>query len=111
MQSKKLIFAVAGLALLAGIHSGAFANDKWVGDETYSQQDHFNSTKTRAEVVAELKRAQAEGLATSTTIGEEPSYPQTPATSTGGSGTQARAGLSGSSQLQPTMPGDTYFGD
>lgn len=60
MKSSKLLFVVTGFALLAGMSSGAFANDKWIGDETYSLQSHFKSTDNRADANGDLKQAQAQ---------------------------------------------------
>lgn len=73
MKSGKLTIVIAAGALLAVAGGSAFASDKWLGDQG---QDHIVSTKTRAQVIAELKEAREQGLIV---IGDDPNYPRLPA--------------------------------
>lgn len=70
---KILILAATGLFTLAG--STAFANDKWLGNRGDNWEEHITSTKTRAQVIAELNEAFAQGLVG---YGQETEYPKTP---------------------------------
>lgn len=79
MKSKKVAVAIAVSTLLGAFGSNAFANDKYNGELGSNWQDHITSTKSRAQVIAELKQASAQGLVTG---GEEPFYPRLPETST-----------------------------
>ena len=72
MKTIKQIAVIAGV-LFASATTGAFADDKWIGDTGSNWQDHIQSTKSRAEVIAELNEARAAGLLS---VGEDPSYPR-----------------------------------
>jgi len=61
MKSTKLYAAISIGALFAVLSSGAFANDKYNDELGFNSQDHIVSTKTRAQVIEELKQAQAQG--------------------------------------------------
>lgn len=74
MKSFKLSIVLAAVSLMAGIQSSAMADDKSFGDGDTNWQEHVQSTKTRAEVVAELKQAQQQGLLTIS----DSDYPGTP---------------------------------
>ncbi|MEC4722254.1 DUF4148 domain-containing protein [Noviherbaspirillum sp. CPCC 100848] len=75
MKSKRLISAVAGLVLIAGMSSSAFADDKWQGDQGSNWLEHVQSTKSRAEVLAELEQARKDG---SLRVGNGTTYPPQP---------------------------------
>lgn len=62
MKTNKLFLAIAIGALSTTLGTGAFANDKWLGDQGDNWLDHVRSTKTRAEVMAEFEQARAQGL-------------------------------------------------
>lgn len=51
---------IASLFTAAG--SAAFANDQWQGDVGDNWLQHIQSTKTRAQVLAELSDARAQGI-------------------------------------------------
>lgn len=68
------IFLVVATGLLAVAGSTAFANDKWLGDRGDNWEEHVSSTKARAQVIAELNDARAQGLVG---YGEESGYPGT----------------------------------
>ncbi len=61
MKSTKLYAAISIGALFAVLSSGAFADDKYNGELDFNSQDPIVSTKTRAQVIEELKQAQAQG--------------------------------------------------
>lgn len=88
MKSGKLSIAIAVGTLFAVAGSGAFASDKWLGDRGDNWEEHIVSTKTRAQVIAELEEARAKGLVT---YGEEPNYPQTPVAKSTRSRAEVRA--------------------
>ncbi|WP_334187081.1 DUF4148 domain-containing protein [Noviherbaspirillum sp.] len=61
MKTIKQVAVIAGV-LFATATTGAFADDKWTGNFGSNWQDHIQSTKSRAEVIAELNEARAAGL-------------------------------------------------
>lgn len=75
MKSAKLSLSIAAGVLFAVAGSGAFASDKWLGDQGDNWLEHVKSTKTRAEVKAELKEAREQGLI----MTGDTSYPPEPA--------------------------------
>lgn len=79
MKSKKISAFIAASAFLAALGSNAFADDKYVGQLGSNWQDHVTSTKSRAQVTAELEQARAQGLVVG---GEEPFYPKQPSATT-----------------------------
>lgn len=81
MTTKKTFTAFASLLLVAAFSSNAFADDKWLGDRGTNWLDHIKSTKTRAEVVAELEQARRDG---SLRVGNSAYYPPAPAMTSGG---------------------------
>lgn len=70
------IFLVVATGLLAVAGSTALANDKWLGNRGDNWEGHVISIKTRAQVLAELNDARAQGLVG---YGQETDYPGTPA--------------------------------
>lgn len=76
MTSRKLSIAFVAGALLTAVGSGAFASDKWLGDRGDNWLEHVKSTKSRAQVIAELNEARAQGLVGYS--GEETNYPKAP---------------------------------
>lgn len=61
MKTRQLsALIIASLFTAAG--STAFANDVWQGDVGDNWQQHIQSTKTRAQVLAELNEARAQGF-------------------------------------------------
>lgn len=75
MKSKKLSVVMAFGALFAVASTNVFASDKWLGDRGDNWEEHIKSTKSRAEVVAEMEQARAQGLLRQ---GDDPHYPATP---------------------------------
>jgi hypothetical protein len=74
MKAHKIFLLVAtGLLTVAG--STAFANDKWLGNRGDNWEQHITSTKTRAQVIAELNDARALGLVG---YGQVTAYPSAP---------------------------------
>lgn len=61
MKSKKLSIAILTGVVFAASGTGAFADDKSTGEVGSNWQDHIVSTKTRAQVMAELPAARAQG--------------------------------------------------
>lgn len=74
MKARKLIL-LAATTMVAMSATIASANDKWLGDRGDNWQEHIKSTKTRAEVIAELNEARAQGLIRG---GAEHDYPHQP---------------------------------
>lgn len=70
--NKLALIVVTGLSL-SGLSATALADDKWLGNSGSNWLEHVQSTKTRAQVLEELKQARAQGLVR---IGEDPTYPQ-----------------------------------
>lgn len=81
MKSKTSIIALAGLLLVSTFGSSAFADDKWIGNQGTNWLDHVKSTKSRAEVVAEMEQARKDG---SLRVGNGAFYPPEPAMTSGG---------------------------
>ncbi len=106
MKSKKAAVAIAVSTLLAAFGSNAFADDKYVGELGSNWQDHITSTKSRAQVVAELEQARASGMQ----VGADPFYPQIVATPTARSRTEVRAEAKQAAQNRSSDPGNLYFG-
>lgn len=74
MKARHIFLSVAtGMLIVAG--SGASADDKWLGDRGSNWEEHVKSFKSRAEVVAELNEARAQGLVGN--VGDA-NYPSTP---------------------------------
>lgn len=76
MKSNKLSIAIIFGALIAVIGPHALASDKWLGDRGDNWEEHIKSTKSRAEVIAEMQEARAQGLLRQ---GDDSQYPATPA--------------------------------
>lgn len=73
MKMKKLALVIfAGLSFSA-VTTGALADDKWTGNSGSNWLEHVQSTKTRAQVMEELKQAQARG---EVRVGQDSFYPQ-----------------------------------
>lgn len=73
MKLNKSTFTMA--ALLVAVSTSSIANDKWLGDSGDNWQEHIVSTKTRAQVIAEIKEARAQGLISD---GDDSLYPRIP---------------------------------
>ena len=76
MKSKKISFVIVVGALVTAFGSTAFAQDMYgtFTDETgNSGQDQIKSTKTRAQVMAELEQARAQGWDPANQISGDPS--------------------------------------
>lgn len=106
MKSKKIFTAIAVSTLLTALGSSAFADDKYVGELGSNWQDHIKSTKSRAQVVAELEQARANGMQ----VGADPFYPQIVATPTARSRAEVRAEAKQAAQNRSRDSGDLYFG-
>lgn len=106
MKSKKIAVAIAVSALVAAFGSNAFADDKYVGELGSNWQDHITSTKSRAQVIAELEQARAKGMA----VGADPFYPPTAVTPTTRSQAEVRAEANQAAQNMSSNPGNLYFG-
>jgi hypothetical protein len=87
MKSKKSAIAFASLLLVTVFSSSAFADDKWIGDQGTNWLDHIKSTKSRAEVIAEMEQARKDGTLQ---VGNGSSYPPAPAMASGSGKTRAQ---------------------
>lgn len=103
MKSNKLAIAIVTGVLFGALGTSAFADDKPAGEGGTNWQDHIVSTKTRAQVVNDLKlsNAQAQLLQDGSL---EFSYPRVVATSNGPS----RA--DNTTNLTSGINADLYFG-
>ncbi|RZI40059.1 DUF4148 domain-containing protein [Herbaspirillum sp. HC18] len=88
MKSYKISSFVVTAVLGAVAGSPAFASDKWLGNRGDNWEEHIVSTKTRAQVIAELNAARSAGLIS---YGQEPRYPDLPVAKSGRSREQVRA--------------------
>lgn len=61
MQTIRFRIILAAVSLAAGFHSAAMADDKSIGDGDTNWQEHFQSTKSRADVKAEVLQARKQG--------------------------------------------------
>lgn len=95
MKSNKFSLSIVTGVVFAIAGSSAFASDKWLGDRGDNWQDHVVSTKTRAQVIAELKEARAQGLIVN---GDDPHYPRLPVATSTRSRAEVRAEAAGASQ-------------
>lgn len=102
MKSKKLMPAVAGLVLIAGMSSSAFADNKWLGDHGSNWLEHVQSTKSRAEVLAELDQARKDG---SLRVGNGTTYPPQPTADNGRTRAEVQANRQGNRNFN-----SIYFG-
>lgn len=71
MNLLSVTMVLGALISVAGVP--AFASDKWLGQRGDNWEEHIQSTKTRAQVIAELNDAHAQGLLSQ---GEDPHYPR-----------------------------------
>lgn len=106
MKSNKLSLVIAAGALLVGITSGANADDQWSNSGS-NWQEHIKSTKTRAEVIAELEQARAQGLLS---VGEDPYYPSQPKATTSRSRAEVRAEAAQNPMFSGRSQDNLYFG-
>jgi hypothetical protein len=72
MKSKKIFVAIAVSTFLATLGSSAFADEKYRGELASNWKEHITSTKSRAQVIAELEQARANGQP----VGASPFYPE-----------------------------------
>ncbi|MFC7516684.1 DUF4148 domain-containing protein [Herbaspirillum sp. GCM10030257] len=107
MKSKKLAFGIVSLVLSVGASTGALADNKWVGNSGSNWLEHVQSTKTRAEVIAELEQARKNGLVT---VGEEPGYPRQPTFKSGKTRAEVQAEAARASREWRAGIESTYFG-
>lgn len=75
MKTRKFSILIA-ISMLAVAGSNAVAHDKWLGDRGDNWEEHIVSTKSRTQVIAELKDARARGIEAGA---NETSYPNLPA--------------------------------
>lgn len=61
MKSNKLSIAIVTGLLFAAVGTSAFADNTTTGEGGTNWQDHITSSTTRAQVVAALKEARAQG--------------------------------------------------
>lgn len=73
MKMNRLALAVITGLSLSALATGAVADDKWTGNSGSNWLEHSQSVKTRAQVMQELKQAQARG---EVRIGQDPNYPE-----------------------------------
>lgn len=73
MKMNNTVLVVATCLSLSTLTTGALADDKWIGNSGSNWLEHVQSTKTRAEVMEELKQAQARG---EVRVGQDSFYPQ-----------------------------------
>jgi len=107
MKSKKMVLVIATAALFTGISTGAFANDKYNGEMGSNWQDHIQSTKTRAQVIEELKQARAQGMVVG---GAEPFRREMPKATSNLSRAEVRAEAAQVVKNIHVDPSDIYFG-
>lgn len=107
MKSTKLAFGIASLVISIGASTGALADNKWLGNSGSNWQEHIQSTKTRAEVIAELKQARDSGLVT---VGEDPGYPRQPTFKTGKTRAEVQAEAARASRERRAGIDSVYFG-
>lgn len=107
MKSTKLAFGIVSLILSVGASTGALADNKWVGSSGSNWLEHVQSTKTRAEVIAELEQARKNGLVT---VGEEPGYPRQPTFKSGKTRAEVQAEAASASKERRASVDGIYFG-
>lgn len=74
MKPNTFPIALVASALCMMTGTTAIASDKWLGDRGDNWEEHIRSTKTRAQVIAELNEARAKGLLPNN--GDASSYPE-----------------------------------
>lgn len=87
MKSNKFSQFITTGVLCAVVSAGAYADDIWIGDQGDNWQERIVSTKTRAQVLAELKAAREQGLI----VNGEADYPPLPAAKSTRSRAEVRA--------------------
>lgn len=87
MKSNKFSQFITTGVLFAVVSSGAYANDNWIGDQGDNWYERIVSTKTRAQVLAELKEAREQGLI----VNGETDYPPLPVAKSTRSRAEVRA--------------------
>ncbi len=107
MKLTKISIAITSLSLLAAMASSAFAYDKQLGDAETNWQEHFVSSKSRAEVKAEVAQAQKQGLLS--VIPNDP-FRGSPATKSTRTREEVRAEAIEASRNQPRFADDMYGG-
>ncbi|MEC4718114.1 DUF4148 domain-containing protein [Noviherbaspirillum sp. CPCC 100848] len=102
MKAKQLmISAMTGLVLISGMTTSAFADDKWLGNRGSNWLEHVQSTKSRAEVRAEVEQARKDGTLR---VSNSADYPQPPATANTRTRAEVRA-----EAVQANRNGDPAF--
>lgn len=101
MKMNKFALVVLSCLSMSAFAGSAFADDKWLGNSGSNWLEHVQSTKTRAEVMEELKQAQARG---EVRIGEDPFYPEVRAQQNRSASTQAEVRAEA---RQPSRSGNT----
>lgn len=106
-MKKKLLFAIANLVMIAGVSSSALADDKWLGNRGSNWEDHVKSTKSRAEVRAELEEARKNGTLQ---VSNGAFYPQQPQVVQGRTRAEVRAEAVQANREGNDMFDSIYFG-
>lgn len=75
MKAGKLTMAIGAGALFALTGTSVVAEDKWLGERGDNWEEHVQSSKTRAQVNAELNEARRQDLIG---YGDDASYPHIP---------------------------------
>lgn len=106
MKVNKLSVAIAALVYV-GASSSVMADHRWPSEANYGQQEPAReSTKTRAEVIAELKRASAQGWR----VGASPFYPEATADTSAAGRMAAEAGVDNARSTGLGATGNMYSG-
>lgn len=107
MKLNKLSVAIAALVFV-GASSSAMADHRWPSEANYGQQEPAReSTKTRAEVIAELKRASAQGWR----VGASPFYPEATADTSAAGRVATEAGVANARSTGFGATDNMYSGD
>ncbi|MEC4722894.1 DUF4148 domain-containing protein [Noviherbaspirillum sp. CPCC 100848] len=109
-MKKKLLFAIAKLVMIAGVSSSALADDKWLGNRGSNWEDHVKSTKSRAEVRAELEEARRNGTLQVSNGAFYPQAPQAPQAYQGRSRAEVRAEAVQANRQGNEIFDSIYFG-
>lgn len=110
MKSNKLSIAIVTGLLFAAVGTSAFADDKTTGEGGTNWQDHITSSKTRSQVVAELKEARAQGQLLQDHPSFEYAYPRVSGMENGRDRAEVRAEAAAANMLDRSSQDDIYFG-
>lgn len=109
MKSNNLSNTIVACVLFGVLGTSAFADDKTIGDSGTNWQDHIVSTKTRAQVVDELKASGAQGRLVQDGSFEY-SYPPAVTSNNGRGRAEVRAEAVSTTRTVRDFTTDLYFG-